>query len=395
MSCNLEESTKIIKIKWKKVKDDATYIHGVYKDATTKNKTKVAGFDLDHTLIKPTDNKKFSTSYDDWEFYDKNVPKYLQQFYKDGYTLVIISNQKGVSKGQITEAVLKKKIQLIAEKIDIPFIILMSTHDDLYRKPRTNMWLNHIKCDKKNSFFCGDAGGLLEDFSDTDRKFALNLKIQFIHRNEWLIGEDYDWDNIIEGINDADTPEDVQYMIDFESIKTGKYNDFITLSNGKQNYQEMVINVGFPGSGKSFYTKNYIINNHPDYAYVNQDTLKTFVKCLKECEANLKAGKSVVIDNTNLTSVIRKKYIDLATQYKVKCRCLYFTTSMDLSRHNNILRNVLTNNQTKIIPMIAYYKFRKQLEIPVKEEGFYKIEKMDFILDTDKISWEQFYQYLE
>ena len=393
MSYNLKKSEEVVKIRWKRVNSttDATYIRGIYKDAKTTSKTKVAGFDMDSTLIKPTNNKKFSSSYDDWEFYDKNVVKNLKQFYKDGYTLVIISNQKGISKGQVTRFTLKKKIQLIAEQIDIPFIILMATHDDLYRKPRTQMWLNYIKCDKQNSFFCGDAGGLLEDFSDTDRKFALNLKIQFIHRNEWLENEDYDWENIIEGINDADTPEDVNYMIDFETIKTGKYNDF-----DKPKFQELIINVGLPGSGKSFYTNNYIINNDNNhYAYVNQDTLRTQVKCLKECEANLKDGKSVVIDNTNLTPVIRKKYIDLAKQYKVKCRCLYFTASMDLSRHNNILRNVLTNNQTKIIPKIAYFKFRKQFEKPLKKEGFYKIENVDFILDTDKTSWNTFYQYLE
>ena len=200
--------------------------------------------------------------------------------------------------------------------------------------------------------------------------------------------EDYDWENIIEGINDADTPEDVNYMVDFETIKTGKYNDFC-----KPKFQELIINVGFPGSGKTFYTENYITNN--DYAYINQDTLKTPVKCLKECDVQLKDGKSVVIDNTNMTPVIRKKYIDLAKQYKVKCRCLYFNASMNLSRHNNILRNVLTNNQTKIVPKIAYFKFRKQFEEPEKKEGFYKIEKMNFVLDTDKTSWKEFYQYLE
>jgi hypothetical protein len=44
---------------------------------------------------------------------------------------------------------------------------------------------------------------------------------------------------------------------------------------------------------------------------------------------------------------------------------------------------------------VAYYKFRKQFEEPQKKEGFYKIEKIEFILDTDKISWEMFKQYLD
>jgi bifunctional polynucleotide phosphatase/kinase len=385
MSRSYEKSEKNTKkqdrVKWRKI-ECGSYMYGVYKNAKTTSKSKVAGFDLDDTLIRPTGNKKFSTSHSDWQFYNDNVVSKLEELYEDDYVIVIVSNQKGVSTGKVTKYTLKKKIQLFAKQIKIPFIILMATHDDLYRKPRTQMWSNHIKCDKTHSFFCGDAGGLLEDFSDTDRKFALNLNIQYMHRDEWLneipSDEEYDWDDT----------EDIRYNVDFDQIKTGKYDDF-----EKPKYQELVINVGFPGSGKSFYTNNYVLDN--EYAYVNQDTLRTQIKCLKECEAQLKDNKSVVIDNTNLTSVIRKKYIDLAKKYKVKCRCLYFTASMDISRHNNILRNIMTEGDTKIIPKVAYYKFRKQFEEPQKKEGFYKIEKIEFILDTDKISWEMFKQYLD
>ncbi len=33
--------------------------------------------------------------------------------------------------------------------------------------------------DKKNSYFVGDAAGRADDFASTDRKFALNVGIQF------------------------------------------------------------------------------------------------------------------------------------------------------------------------------------------------------------------------
>ena len=70
----------------------------------------------------------------------------------------------------------------------------------------------------------------------------------------------------------------------------------------------MIIMVGFPGSGKSTICKRHLIPNK--YAHINRDTLKT--RCLKVCEEELKAGKSVVIDNTNPSKKDRAKYIDLA-----------------------------------------------------------------------------------
>ena len=54
---------------------------------------------------------------------------------------------------------------------------------------------------------------------------------------------------------------------------------------------------GAPGSGKSTFWK-YNLNT---YERVNNDTLKTPEKCIKACEEAVKAGKSVVIDNTNKT----------------------------------------------------------------------------------------------
>ena len=40
--------------------------------------------------------------------------------------------------------------------------------------------------DKKDSYFVGDAAGRADDFASTDRKFALNVGIQFFTPEVWV-----------------------------------------------------------------------------------------------------------------------------------------------------------------------------------------------------------------
>ncbi len=353
--------------------------HGKIKKFTKSSK--VVAFDLDHTIVKPIAGKRFSETADDWELYDSIVYKKLNQYHKDKYTIVILSNQKGISMGKVNPDVWKQKIENIANKINVPFIILASLKDNIYRKPRIGLWDKFVKCSKKRSFYCGDAGGLgkrkikghaiKKDFSDSDLKFALNAGLKFIHRDEFIY--------------DVEQPIDPKY-VDIDSIDRGEYEDF-----EPDKSQEMIINIGYPGSGKSFYSKRYIVPH--GYAYINRDTLKTQAKCKKFCDQALKDGKSVVIDNTNPDVKSREQYISIAQKYKIKIRCVMFTTSYDLSMHNNIYRGIMSNNKIKIVPVIAYRIYRKKLTKPSKSEGFSEIIKMDFILDEDEVT-DTYFSYL-
>lgn len=60
------------------------------------------------------------------------------------------------------------------------------------------------------------------------------------------------------------------------------------------------------------------------YEWVNRDDLKTAEKCLKKAGEALRAGKSVVVDNTNPSIEAREKYIALAKKQKVWRLRLYF-----------------------------------------------------------------------
>ena len=194
-----------------------------------------------------------------------------------------------------------------------------------------------------------------------------------MHRDEFIYNVHYD---------------DAKYTINYP-VKFGTLN-------GKTKYifspkqPEMIINVGFPASGKSHYTLTNISPHH--YVYINQDMLKTANKCLKLANDSLKIGKSVVIDNTNITKNHRNAFIELAKRYNISVRCLLFNADINVCIHNSYFRNSVTNGSVKVIPKIVYNMMNKKYEKPELSEGFSVIHEVDFVLDADcKKEYEMYY----
>ena len=147
-----------------------------------KNITKVASFDLDWTLVKPR-YAKFPVNFEDNVIMDNRINT-LKKYIDSGYTIVIFSNQKVTNKESV-EYKLKRMNDVIAKfsKHGITIILMMATKDDKYRKPEIGM-LNEFKLGAPNaglsvSFYCGDAAGRPNDFSDSDLQFAKNIGITF------------------------------------------------------------------------------------------------------------------------------------------------------------------------------------------------------------------------
>lgn len=184
---------------------------GRSRAATTSSKpTKVAAFDLDDTIIKTKSGKSFSLGSDDWQWWHASVPAKLQALNEDGYAVVFVSNQNGISLapdaktgGEMKAYTnFKAKVSAVIKNLDLPITLYAATEKDLNRKPRTGMWDQLLEdygpdVDLDCSFFVGDAAGragdkaakVRKDHSCSDRDFAANVGISFHTPEEYFLGE--------------------------------------------------------------------------------------------------------------------------------------------------------------------------------------------------------------
>ncbi len=319
----------------------------------------VYGFDLDWTLIKNKTNKKFWSTKDETIFWHPSVPKKLKELNEKGIGIVVFTNQLGLT--GMKKEIFMNKVKWFLQQFDFPIKVYASINEDAFRKPSKLMWNyftkhdNTIKLDKFKCMYIGDAAGRKNDFSSSDRKFAVNVSVQFQTPEEFFLGHASQPFTMI-GFNP------LEYCVPSESVVVKS-----------STTQELVIMVGSPASGKSTFTQQ----TFPEYERVNQDTLKTKPRCIKACDIALATGKSVVIDNTNPSKEVRTEYIKIAKRHKVPVRCVYLERSEALIDHLNILRNHLGHR--KKIPAIAMRMFRTKFQEPKKEEGFVEIVKIPFI----------------
>lgn len=84
---------------------------------------------------------------------------------------------------------------------------------------------------------------------------------------------------------------------------------------------------------------------------------------MKAIEDNLKMEKNVLVDDTNLTRKIRKMHIDMAKNYHAKTIGIFMNTSLNLLEKRQMGRH-------DSFPLLVIRKQLKELETPLKEEGF-------------------------
>ncbi|AYV80959.1 MAG: polynucleotide phosphatase/kinase [Harvfovirus sp.] len=319
--------------------------------------SKLACFDLDGTLIKTKSGKRFPQDENDWIFFSENVESKLNELHKNGYCIIIITNQSGLSDGTKREQ-WKKKLDQISTKIALPIKLFCSISHDLYRKPLPTIMEKLISpavpnIDFTKSFFCGDACGRQGDHSDCDYKFALNTDLKFRLPEELFNGE-------------AAVIPDISYEA-FDEIGKIRANPVFV-----PREKEMILMVGYPGSGKSKYTNDVLVPL--DYTRINRDTLKTQAKCLKFTKKVLEEGKNVVIDNTNYDEKNRAAYIKLAEAYEYSVRCIIIDASYEVALHNSMYRFYKGNGA--IIPQIVYRLYKKNYKEPLLTEKIEQIIKI-------------------
>jgi bifunctional polynucleotide phosphatase/kinase len=225
------------------------------------------------------------------------------------------------------------------ESLGVPCTAVVAL-DKEDKKPSRVMFDTYIgdkEWKREDSFYIGDALGRKTDFADSDKVFAETIGVPVF------------------------APEDK-----FASPSTTSTQN---VAIQPSNSQEMVIMVGYPGSGKTTIADEVFAKH--GYTVLHGDDLRSTARMLRVANAALISGASVVIDATNPSRSKRKEYIDLATSQQIPVRCIYVSASMETSMAQNLKRAV-----EKQVPKVAYFMFRKHFEEPSKEEGFVEIQKI-------------------
>lgn len=296
----------------------------IYNISNAVFKNKMAAFDYDWTLVNPKGGKTFPTDVDDWEWLYPSVPTNIKQYYDDGYMIVIFTNQ--------TKPWKCEQIRIVAESLGVPLFVVIAMEKSEH-KPNIVLF-NHLMGDhvinKEESFFIGDALGRKTDFSDSDKVFAENIGIKW-------------------------TSPDALFSDPKTVIKIPE----IVLSDTP----EIIILMGFPGSGKSTIARRICKNDK--YLHIEGDVYKTPAKMIKKSLEYIDRGKSIVFDATHSSAKKRKEYVNLGKKYNYAVRCIHVAHSLEISYKRNKERG-----EDKQVPKVAFHLYSKMFEKPDESEGF-------------------------
>jgi DNA 3'-phosphatase len=313
----------------------------------TKGKgVKVLFADLDHTLITPKGKHVFPKSLDDWMWKNNAIVPKLKDMYNKGYEIVIVSNQKKMSGDEV-----KTKATMIYDDLKLPFVFISGHSDMYYRKPQLGLWdllIEYIFKDAKNidmpsSVFIGD--------SEADLYFARNTNIKFIHTDSFFLGIQ---DAKFAKIEDAEHP-----------LTKWMSNTVHNLPPLRASSKHLVVMVGSPASGKSYYSKEL---ENKGFLRINKDSMKTDKIVEKAFNEGIKEGRSIVIDNTNPTKEARAKWINAAKKASYHVSIVWMNFPMPVVEYLDNYRIAKYKSQDYHVPLVAMRVYYKKLEVPTQQE---------------------------
>lgn len=329
-------------------------------------------------MIKIKSNSKFPQDRYDWKWLYPEIPMKLRELNQDGFKLVIFSNQAGIEhKGQ-NPLHIQGKILDMCKELGFPLQAFIASATDHWRKPHSSMWEymlenynGSLDVDLNQCMYVGDAAGRTKnwrpgasrDFSCCDRAMAYNIGIRFMTPEEFFSNSNpvtsFEWDS-------------VDPLVFLQGEKDVSLFNKIPMAS---TVQEMILLVGLPASGKSTFARTHFLSK--GYVHINQDTLKTKAKCMKEIQRALLEGKSVIVDNTNPSATVRKEFLSIAKSHNVNARCFLMELDEALAHHLNFYRE--KTERIRRIPDVAFHIFRKHFIEPSVEEGFDAVIKVPWI----------------
>jgi len=312
---------------------------------------KVAAFDLDGTLICTRSKRRFPKDKSDWKFAYPTVVEKLTSLHRDGYSLIVFTNQKNLEK-RMKLADFKDKCTNIRAALGIPIAFYFSLRNDYARKPLPGMFEHHCRkysVSGKKSFYVGDAWSKQESFSDSDLCFARNCGLPFYLPDSFFQSLPAQLCDLCPSIPLA--PRDPQYVLNQIRLKT-----FID----KRQY---IFMVSPPASGKTTFCKRYL----PDFIRLSRDDYSSSNQYKKAIIARL--GEKLVFDNTNATFAARDKILSClqdcsgvgyVVRRSPKAECMYL----------NGYRCFISRGEKKLLPPVAIHCYYKRLQAPCGDDVF-------------------------
>ena len=155
--------------------------------------------------------------------------------------------------------------------------------------------------------------------------------------------------------------------------------------------QEIVLVMGYPASGKG--TLADTLTDKGKWVCLNRDAEGgKVVDLLPKMKAGLKAGNSVLLDNTFPTIESRRPFIQVARETDVPIRCVFMNTRIEDAQINALHRmwdrhgriffapsDLKGVNDPNMFPPAALFRYRKVLEKPTTTEGFTSVRKEKFV----------------
>jgi bifunctional polynucleotide phosphatase/kinase len=305
---------------------------------------KMAAFDYDWTLVRPESGNTFARGRDDWRWMQPSVPGDLKNFYDAGYFIAVFTNQ--------TKAFKREQVLKVLGDLNIPMAVCIGV-EKADQKPGVAMMdaLTARIAGKKEwklsaSFFVGDAMGRRGDWSDVDKVFAETVGFGKIRVPEDLFKPAAP--AVASTSAAAAAPAAAPPLPE-------------ALSVAPPGQREVVIMIGFPGSGKSTIATG-LFGADERYEVLHGDHYKTPKKLAQAASAALAAGKSPVVDATNPSREKRAVYIALAREAGVPARCVHVATSREDAYSRNVARV-----EAKVVPRIAYAVYNKHFVAPDAE----------------------------
>jgi predicted kinase len=145
---------------------------------------------------------------------------------------------------------------------------------------------------------------------------------------------------------------------------------------------ELVVFVGLPASGKSSFYRARFAATH---ALVSKDLMpnnrRRAARQLELVTAALRAGKPVVVDNTNTRRADRAELVQLAATWRIPAVVYHFTATIE----SCLARNRERAGKARV-PDVALFTAKKLLEPPGADEGFaarYDVAILTALGDSD------------